>query len=394
MTDKSGFAIRPPSMKRVLMVQPSLNPPGGGNAVAAWMIEALKARHQITLLTWETPRLEAINRFYGTSLQSLDFELRLMPRLLNAIARHTPTPMALLKDCYLLLRCRHLAPRFDVVISANNEVDVGSRGIQYIHYPKLSMRPEVDLRWYHRIPFVVDAYRWLSLRTMDFSLERTRRNVSVVNSDFIGARTRALHGVETVTLYPPIVGDFTAVPWEQREDGFVCIGRVSPEKRLERIIEILSRVRENGRMLHLHVIGTFDDDRYTPLIKVCVEANRSWISIHENLSRQDLAQLVARHRYGIHANDEEHFGMAVAEMVRAGCIVFAPNSGGPVEILGGEHRLLYSSVEDATRKIQLTMDNPERQKELRDCLAARSALFSAERFVSEFRELVQGFESN
>ena len=146
-------------------------------------------------------------------------------------------------------------------------------------------------------------------------------------------------------------------------------------------------------MLHLHVIGTSDDDRYAPLIKACVEANHSWIRIHENLPRQDLAQLVARHRYGIHAMDEEHFGIAVAEMVRAGCIVFAPNNGGPVQILGGEQRLLYSSMEDAAQKIQLTMDNPERQKDLRDYLAARSALFSSERFVSEFRELVHGFES-
>ena len=162
---------------------------------------------------------------------------------------------------------------------------------------------------------------------------------------------------------------------------------------MERIIEILSRVRENGCMLHLHVIGTSDDDRYIPSIKACVETNRSWISIRENLPRQDLAQLVTRHRYGIHAMDEEHFGIAVAEMVRAGCIVFAPNNGGPAQILGEEQRLLYGSVEDAAQKIQLTMDNPERQKDLRDYLAARSALFSAERFVSEFRKLVQGFES-
>ena len=197
------------------------------------MLEALKSEHRITLLTWETPRLEAINRFYGTSLRPSDFELTLLPRL-HAIARRTPTPMALIKDNYLLLRCRRLAARFDVVMTANNEGDVGRRGIQYIHYPKLSLRPEVDLRWYHRLLFVVDIYRWVAMRLTGFSLERMRRNISLVNSDFIGAQIRALHGVETVTLYPPIAGTFPAVPWECREDGFVCIGRISPEKRLDR----------------------------------------------------------------------------------------------------------------------------------------------------------------
>ena len=379
-------------MKRVLMVQPSLNPPGGGNGVAAWMLEALRSKHHITLLTWEVPRLEAINQFYGTSLRPSDFELTLVPRLLSAIARRTPTPMALVKDNYLLLRCRKMAARFDVVISANNEVDVGDRGIQYIHYPKLSLRPKIDLRWYHRLAFVVDTYRRFAFRLTGFSLERMRRNLSLVNSDFIGARVRALHGVETITLYPPIAGTFPAVPWDCREDGFVYIGRISPEKRIEQIIGILSKVRGNGLTPHLHIIGTLEDDAYTAFIRSYVDANRSWITIHENLPREELVQLVAGHRYGIHAMDEEHFGMGVAEMVRAGCIVFAPNNGGPAQILGGDERLLYSSPQDAAEKIGLAMAGRERQKQLRAYLAPRSAQFSAQRFVHQFRELVERFE--
>jgi glycosyltransferase involved in cell wall biosynthesis len=371
------------------MVQPSLNPPGGGNGVAVWMLEALKSEHCITLLTWEVPRLDEINRFYGTSLRRSDFELTLLPRLLYTIAQRMPTPMDLIKDNYLLLRCRRMAARFDVVISANNEVDVGRRGIQYIHYPKLSLRPEVDLGWNQRL---LDAYRWLAMHLIGFSLERMRRNISLVNSDFIGARVRALYGVETVTLFPPIAGTFPAVPWECREDGFVCIGRIVPEKRLERIVEILSRVRESGRPLHLHIIGTSIGDAYAASIKACVDANRSWVTMHENLPREGLAQLVASHRYGLHAMDEEHFGMAVAEMVRAGCIVFAPNNGGPVQILGGDDRLLYSSVQDAAEKIGLTMLRRERQKELHDFLAARSEQFSAEHFVHQFRALVERFQ--
>ncbi len=381
-------------MKRVLMVQPSLNPPGGGNGVASWMIEALRGDHHITLLAWEAPQLEAINRFYGTSLRPSDLELIALPRLLRAIARRTPTPMALAKDNYLLWRCRRMADQFDVIISANNEVDVGKPGIQYVHYPKLSLRPEVDLRWYHRIPFVVDSYRWLGFRLAGFSLQRMRRNLTLVNSDFIGARFRELHGLETVTLFPPIAGSFPVVPWEHREDGFVCIGRISREKRIEHIVEILSTVRDNGRPLHLHIIGTFGDDPdYSTLIKGCVDANRSWVTIHEDLSRHELTQLITSHRYGIHAMEDEHFGMAVAEMVRAGCIVFAPNNGGPVEILGGDQRLLYSSAQDAAHKIGLMMASCELQKNLRDYLNQRSELFSVRLFVNRFRELVDRFES-
>ena len=158
------------------------------------------------------------------------------------------------------------------------------------------------------------------------------------------------------------------------------------------IIEILSRVREGGRPLHLHIIGTSEGDAYAAFIKTCVDANRSWVTMHENLPREELTQLVASHRYGIHAMEDEHFGMAVAEMVRAGCIVFAPNNGGPVEILGGDERLLYNSAQDAAQKIGMTMVKRERQKDLCEYLAPRGELFSAQRFVHQIRELVDRFE--
>ena len=40
----------------------------------------------------------------------------------------------------------------------------------------------------------------------------------------------------------------------------------------------------------------------------------------------------------------------------------------------------------------MTMGSCERQKQLRDYLALRSAQFSAQRFVYQFRELVERFE--
>jgi len=60
--------------KKVLLVQTTLQPPGGGNTVAAWIIEALKEECSVSLLTWKPPDFEEINRFYGTSLN--DSELR------------------------------------------------------------------------------------------------------------------------------------------------------------------------------------------------------------------------------------------------------------------------------------------------------------------------------
>ncbi|HUI25034.1 MAG TPA: hypothetical protein VL403_03030, partial [Candidatus Kryptonia bacterium] len=60
-------------MKRVLLVHPSLNPPGGGRAVGAWTLQALRDTYRVDVLTWEPVNLAAINRQYGTGLRASDF---------------------------------------------------------------------------------------------------------------------------------------------------------------------------------------------------------------------------------------------------------------------------------------------------------------------------------
>ena len=45
-------------MKRVLLVQPSMQPPGGGNGVAAWVLQALVRECQVTVLSWKPVEID------------------------------------------------------------------------------------------------------------------------------------------------------------------------------------------------------------------------------------------------------------------------------------------------------------------------------------------------
>ncbi|MGH7808619.1 MAG: glycosyltransferase, partial [Thermodesulfobacteriota bacterium] len=131
---------------------------------------------------------------------------------------------------------------------------------------------------------------------------------------------------------------------------------------------------------------------YYNRIKASVQANSSWIYLHEYISRKELLQLVSKHRYGIHAHQEEHFGIAVAEMVRAGCIPFVPIDGGPVEIVGGDTRLIYGTEEEAVDKIIRVMNNPDEQISILSYLDSRKKLFSTEKFMNQIREIVRRFQ--
>lgn len=377
------------SQRRVLVVRSSLAP-GGGSLVAAWMVEALRADYRVTLLTWESPDLAAVDRLCGTSLADGGFDLALAGAAARWLARHQPTPMILLRHHWLMREARRRAGEHDVVIGVDNEGDLGGRGIQYVHYPMLGpVKPDPGHAWYGRLPLTLRTYHAVAARVTGYRAARMRTNLTLVNSDFIGAQVRALHGVETVTLYPPVPGDFRVVPWEARRNSFMAIGRLTPEKRIGTMIAMIAAVRATHPDVELHLVGATDDSAYARRVRRLVRDHDGWVFLHEDVDRAELVRLVVQHRWGIHAMPDEHFGIAVAEMVRGGCVVFVPNGSGPAEIVGDAPALCFGSEDDAVRKIRTVLEDAELSDRLRTHLAARQAHFTTERFVDRLREIVR-----
>ena len=370
---------------RILFVQPSFAPPGGGNGVAAWMLQALRDEHAVTVLTWAPMDVEAMNRFWGTSLRATDFGMLRVPRGVRAVVDAVPLPLALLRTCLMLRIAKRLSARFDVAVTANNEADFGTAGVQYVHYPWNAFpRPQADLRWYH-LPGLLPPYYRLCGAISGFSAAAVHRNITLVNSDWTGRLAHRRYGLTARTVYPPVTAPATTVAWECREPGFVCVGRIAPEKELDRVIDIVSGVRQRVPDVTLHIVGTADDRRYCA--RIARRAAAAGFHVHQDLSRAALGDLLGRQRYGIHGMREEHFGMAPAEMVRAGCIVWVPDGGGQVEIVD-DPRLVYRSTDDAVGRIVAVLRDPHEQATLRKHLAGRAALFSPERFMREVRGAV------
>jgi glycosyltransferase involved in cell wall biosynthesis len=152
-------------------------------------------------------------------------------------------------------------------------------------------------------------------------------------------------------------------------------------------VDIVERVRQRGHDLTLTLFGHPDSDEYGRRLDELART-RPWFRIERSLSREDLAAALARHRYGIHTMHEEHFGMAPAELQRAGCIPFVHNSGGAVEIVGRDPRLVFENAADAAEKIARTIRQPALEQQLREQVAARREWFSPQRFCQAIRELV------
>ena len=179
---RRGFVYPVMSRKRVLIAHPYVHASGGGNLVAAWSLQALRDCCEVSLATLGPVDYAALNSNFGTSLADGDFKLELAPERYRRLIRCVPTPGALLHICLTMRLAQNLDRRspYDLLFSTQNEADFGRRGLQYVHHPWLYLpRPDFEMRWYHRLPGLVTAYRSACQRVARASNEGLRRNLSL-----------------------------------------------------------------------------------------------------------------------------------------------------------------------------------------------------------------------
>jgi len=368
---------------RVLLVQLSLAPPGGGNAVAAWMAHALAGEHDLATLTLRDWQVADTNAFFGTAIAPA----AITKHVTRAPWRHLPEDRGRYFALAALFRhARRLAARYDLLITADNWGTFAKRGIQYMHYP-LALTPGTPNP-------LVKLYFRISNALAGVNREQAAHNLTLANSEWTAAGLEREQGIRARVLYPPVLDPGEGLPWEQRHNSVLCIGRFSGSKRIERAISIVQRLRAHALPgARLIIVGSAVDREYAARLRRFAARDRDWIDIREDLSRTDVNRLIGECRYALQPAIDEHFGMATAEMARGGCLPFAHDSGGSPEVLGGQHALLWQTDDEAVARIGAVARDPSLRQALRSALRRHTRRFSVERFVDEFRTIVREWGS-
>ncbi len=351
--------------------------------MAAWMVHALAAEHDVTTITMGDWSAAGTNAFYGTSIPE-SIRKHVVPAPWRWLSGLPEDRLTRLRMCGVLRYAHPLAAGYDLLVSADNFAAFANRGIQYAHFPAdLQPRPA---RW----PLLVGAYFRLCDGLVGARWGDAAANLTLANSRWTAAGLERRGDVSEVrVLYPPVIDPGRGLPWADRDETFLCIGRFHGSKRIETAISIVARVRTTTMLrARLIVTGSAVDREYTARMHRLAERHGSWIEFREDLSRTELNQLMGRSRYGIQAMENEHFGMATAEMIRAGCVVFAHDSGGTREVLNEEPQLLWRSEDDAVRKIS----DLKKHEPLRARLQEHARQFSTEQFVAHFQDIVRTFK--
>lgn len=376
-----------------------VGPYGGGGCVTAWTLQALRRDWHVTILCATAPDFDGANQCYGTSLQASDFILWRLPFPLRHLQKIDPDPFSIQRLSWLMRFCQSRADDYDAVVSANDEFDFGRPGVQYIHYPGMEtlldvIRSAEEIPTGKRLKALLRGRLRPWLFVAGIQMARLTSNRIVTNSHWTAHRIKQVYGVDPQVLYPPVLWSAPPMEWAKRKAGFVALGRLTPDKRLMQVIDIVERVRSRGFAVDLEIVGQKDKlagDAFIRQLRARIQLAGDWVRLHESVSRSELETIVSGSRYGIHAFQDEHFGIAVAEMLRAGCIVFVPDNGGQVEIVGNEPGLCYQSDDDAVEKICKILADETEQTRLREVLGEQSGLFSEKHFMDGMRTAVADF---
>lgn len=376
--------------KKIAIVHPKLGW-GGSEAIVFQAIMALKDEYDVSLISTGKIDIPRINEYYDTNLTPGDFSFEEVP--LPFVFKKTEK-FAAFRGSFVQRYCQRRASQFDVMIGAYNLCNFKTRGIQFVvdieELPKI-----IEVRGFKRLWYGKTILRKIYLKLCDLISPTNpgewKNNYVVAISNWTAELAYQKYNLRAEVIYPPVTDDLPALPYNKRENGFIFIGRIVPEKRLESAINILHKVRQrDGYNIHLHVVGAMDNSRYSRLLRHRIMQHKDWIFVENGLSNKEKKELIAHHRFGISCRKNEPFGIAVAEMAKSGCIVFVSDGGGQKEIVADD-RLAFKDEDDAAQKIQRVLNSASLQSELVDHLSHQSRKFSTEKFRQSVRKIVVNF---
>lgn len=362
-----------------------------------WLIEALKRRYAVTLVTTNRISLTSLNSFYGTSLRAGDFKLKLVPMPFGLRKNLKATA---LRGAFYARYCRKIGPKYDLCISSYNFTDWGRPAIHFIgdltfdQQLRQKVAPDnlVASKYIHRDNFTRKLYLGLSRiiagkKASGFA----PGNLVVANSQWVADLIEGKYDYKCPVVFPPVGTHFAKNDFADRQDAFVSLGRIAPEKRLEEQIEILEQVRDRGHNLKLYIIGHVDEhDPYGKML-LRLARDREWIKPMGRQSGRVKADLLMENRYAVHTCKCEAFGITVAEFVKAGMIPFVPKDTGPAEIVYNDRHLCFTNTQDAVDKICAMLHDRKAQAEALARLQEYARDFSVEDFQAKVRKLVAGY---
>ena len=354
---------------------------GGAESAAMWTLKALTQIYDVTVYTRGGFDLASLNRLAGTDLKADD--------LLVKYSSGATFPIGAIAHAFYMRSISKAGRGYDVRVTASGVMNWKHPAIHFLSGVAFSEELATqfvgnDITTHRSIARKV--VRAVAGTIAKGSNQGGVSDIFVANSEWMREHAAPFCPGRMAIVCPPVPAISYGLPWQEREDAVLVLGRIASEKRIENCIAIVDQARADGADLTLYIVGPPGEAAYMKHLEELFRERKEWLRVLPLQTGGDKLHLLARLRYGLSACEVEAFGISTAEMTDGGMIVLVPRNTGQSEIVV-DSRLQFQTVSDAAERLRLIHGDPTIQLDLHYSALQRNGRFSTEQYVTAVKEL-------
>jgi glycosyltransferase involved in cell wall biosynthesis len=377
---------------KFLILHHTLNSAGGGEKVSLGIIEALKelGRGEVNLGTVEKTDWRKVRSVFG-DVTHPDKEMNILPFKLNLFGIYQRSLTGLYAYKY--------RKKYDLIINSHGDVMPAFCDVTYMHFPTFTLLKQPatfikhrdfvkyrkNLFW--RIYFI--PYEFIQTKLVEKYL---KHSLILTNSLFSQSIIKKWTGKNAYVVYPPVEVEKFYFKNDYRENIIVTCSRFTPEKNLELIPEVASKVSE----AKFYIFGSTSKTSWEVISEIKKATNKFKVKnvyLKPNAPLNEMLSIYRKAKIYLHTMVNEHFGLSIVEAMASGLVPVVHKSGGPyMDILNGKQGIYgfcYETVDEAAESINNLLTNESKLKRIRDKTVERSFLFNKAAFKTNFIEAIK-----